>query len=148
MAQAVAQAMTSANEKLIYTARVHTTGGREKGEAKSDDGRLHVMLSMPGGPGAGTNPEQLLAAGWSACFESAMAIAAGKMKVTLPADLAIDIEVDLKSAHGGYFLGARMNVSLPGLDGDIARQIVDAAHALCPYSKALHGRIDLVTNLV
>ena len=105
---------------------------------------LHVMLSISDAPGAGTNTEELLAAGWSACFESALAIAAHRMKVALPVDLAIDSEVDLKLGSDGYFLGARLYVSLPGLDQGIARRVVDAAHRLCPYSKALHGRIDLV----
>src|SRR5271166_6871006 len=80
-------------EKVLYTAKTHTTGGRE-GASRSDDGRLDVKLSRPGAPGSGTNPEQLFAAGWSACFESAMAHAARNMKITLPADLAIDAEVD------------------------------------------------------
>src|SRR5215475_15062664 len=90
--------------KVFYTARTHTVGGRDKGAARSSDGRLDIKLSVPGGPGLGTNPEQLLAAGWSACFESAMALAARRMKVALPVDLAIDAEVDLNLGDGGYFL--------------------------------------------
>jgi len=101
-------------EKVLYTAKVHTTGGRE-GAAHSSDGRLDIKLSSPGTAGSGSNPEQLFAAGWSACFEGAMGLAARKMKVSLPADVAIDAEVDLCITDGAYFLQARLNVSLPGL---------------------------------
>src|ERR671917_2320766 len=121
--------------KVLYTATVHTTGGRD-GASRSDDGRLDIKHSSPGTPGNGTNPEQLFAAGWSACFEGAMGLAARKMKVALPADLAIDAEVDLNLAGDSYFLRARLNVSLPGLDRDVAQVVVDAAHQTCPYSKA------------
>ncbi|OHT19362.1 organic hydroperoxide resistance protein [Edaphosphingomonas haloaromaticamans] len=133
--------------KTLYTASVHTTGGRE-GAARSSDGRLDVKLSTPGAPGAGTNPEQLFAAGWSACFEGAMGIAAREMKVALPADLAIDAEVDLNIADGAYSLGARLEVSLPGIDPDTARALVDAAHRTCPYSKATRGNIDVAISLI
>ena len=102
-------------EKVLYTAKAHTTGGRD-GASRSDDGRLEVKLSSPGAPGTGTNPEQLFAAGWSACFLSAMRVVAGKMKVALPADTAIDAEVDLGTTHGAYGLAARLNVSLPGME--------------------------------
>jgi lipoyl-dependent peroxiredoxin len=102
-------------EKLLYTARVRTTGGRD-GASRSSDGRLDVKLSPPGTPGSGANPEQLFAAGWSACFEGAIGLAARTMKITLPADPAIDAEVDLNSSDGAYFLRARLNVSLSGLD--------------------------------
>lgn len=134
-------------EKVIYTAKVHTTGGRD-GAARSDDGRLDITLSPPGHSEAGTNPEQLFAAGWSACFIGAMGIAANKMKVALPADKAINAEVDLGTAGGGFFLQARLNVSLPGLDREIAQALVDAAHQTCPYSKATRGNIDVVIKLV
>jgi lipoyl-dependent peroxiredoxin len=137
------------SEKLLYTARTHTTGGREKGSARSSDGRLDVRLSVPGGPGTGTNSEQLLAAGWSASFESAMALEARRTKVALPPDLAIDAEVDLNLiGSDSYFLRARLNVSLPGLDRSTAQKLVDAAHQLCPYSKATRGNIDVAINLV
>jgi lipoyl-dependent peroxiredoxin len=134
--------------KLLYTARTHTTGGREKGAARSSDGRLDVRLSTPGAAGAGTNPEQLFAAGWSACFEGAMGLAARQMKITLPPDAAIDAEVDLNLGDGGYFLRARLNVSLPGLDRAVAQKLVDAAHQTCPYSKATRGNIDVAVTLV
>ncbi len=135
-------------EKLLYTARTHTTGGREKGSSRSSDGRLDVKLSVPGGPGTGTNPEQLLAAGWSACFESAMALEARKAKVVLPADLAIDTEVDLNLGDAGYFLRARLNISLPGLDRTVAQALIDRAHETCPYSKATRGNVDVSLTLV
>jgi len=134
-------------EKILFTARVHTTGGRE-GASHSSDDRLNVKLSTPGGAGGGTNPEQLFAAGWSACFEGAMGIAARKMKLTLPADTAIDAEVDLCLTNGEYFLQARLNVSLPGMDREVAKALTDAAHHTCPYSKATRGNIDVVINVV
>jgi osmotically inducible protein OsmC len=134
-------------DKVLYTAKVHTTGGRD-GAARSDDGRLEIALSPPGHAGTGTNPEQLFAAGWSACFLSAMGIAANKMKVDLPADKAINAEVDLGTAGGAFFLQARLNVSLPGLDREIAQALVEAAHQTCPYSKATRGNIDVVINLM
>jgi Ohr subfamily peroxiredoxin len=134
--------------KLLYTAQVHTIGGREKGQARSSDGRLDVELSVPGGPGSGTNPEQLFAAGWSACFEGAMMVVARKARIALPADFAIDAEVDLNLAGSDdYFLRARLNVSLPGFDRAAAQSLVDRAHALCPYSKATRGNIDVTLNV-
>ena len=134
--------------KVLYTAKAHTTGGREGGASRTSDGRLDVKLSVPGAPGNGTNPEQLFAVGWSSCFLSAMKLVASKMKVRLPADPAIDAEVDLCSGDDGYFLRARLNASLPGLDPDIARKIVDGAHQTCPYSKATRGNIDVEINLI
>ena len=134
-------------DKVLYTARTRTTGGRE-GQSKSDDGRLQVKLDRPGTEGAGTNPEQLFAAGWSACFEGAMSVAAGKRKVTLPADTTLDAEVDLRSGETGYSLAARLNVRIPGMDRETAQAIVDDAHQICPYSKATRGNIDVAVNLV
>src|SRR5690349_22018379 len=119
--------------KVLYTAKTHTTGGREHGVAKSSDGHLDIKLSAPGTNGVGTNPEQLFAAGWSACFEGAMGLAARRMKVSLPADLAIDAEVDLGMTGEAYLLQARLNVSLPGLEREVAQAVVDAAHQTCPY---------------
>jgi osmotically inducible protein OsmC len=138
---------TMTQEKVLYTAKTHTTGGRD-GASRSNDGRLDVKLASPGAPGIGTNPEQLFAAGWSACFEGAMALAARKRKMTLPADTAIDAEVDLNIADGAYFLRARFNVSVPGVDREVARALVDDAHQICPYSKATRGNIDVTFNLV
>ena len=134
-------------EKVLYTAKVHTTGGRD-GASQSADGRLDIELSNPGAPGKAANPELLFAAGWSACFLSAMALAAGKMKIRLPADRAIDAEVDLCNTGGEYFLQARLHVSLPGLERDVAQTLVDAAHQTCPYSKATRGNIDVAIDLV
>jgi len=133
--------------KLLYTAKAHTTGGRD-GKSRSSDGRLDVKLSTPGTSGNGTNPEQLFAAGWSACFEGAMTVAAQKMKVALPADTSIDAEVDLNLGDDGFFLRARLNVSLPGLDREVAQRVVEAAHQICPYSKAIRGNIDVAINVV
>ncbi len=135
-------------EKVLYTAKAHTTGGRDGGASRTSDGRLDVKLSVPGAPGTGTNPEQLFAVGWSACFLSAIKIVAGRMKVRLPADLAIDAEVDLGTTGGDYFLRARLKVNLPGIEREVAQALVDGAHMECPYSKATHGNIDVVTNLV
>jgi len=135
-------------EKVLYTAKAYTTGGREGGASRTDDGRLEVKLSIPGTPGTGTNPEQLFAAGWSACFLSAIKIAAGKKKIALPADAAIDAEVDLGTTHGTYVLRARLNVSLPGLEREVAQALVDAAEQLCPYSNATRGNIEVAINLV
>ena len=134
-------------EKVLYTAKTHTTGGRD-GASRTSDGRLDVKLSSPGTAGGGTNPEQLFAAGWSACFLGAIGVAASKMKVTPPADRAVDAEVDLGTNEGGYVLRARLNVSLPGLDREVAQALVDAAHQICPYSKATRGNIDVAINLV
>ncbi len=134
-------------EKVLYTAKIHTTGGRD-GAARSSDGHLEVKLTSPGASASGTNPEQLFAAGWSACFLSALQLVAGKQKVVLPADRSIDAEVDLGTTEGGYLLRARLNVSLPGLEHDLAQSLVDAAHQICPYSKATRGNIDVVVNVV
>ena len=136
------------SKDVVYTAKEHTTGGRDGGSSTSSDGRLDVKLSVPGKPGTGTNPEQLFAAGWSACFIGAMRIAAAAMKVRFPEDGAIDAEVDLCSNSDGYFLQARLNISLPGLDREVAQAIADAAHQTCPYSKATRGNIDVTINLI
>ncbi|MCW6531985.1 organic hydroperoxide resistance protein [Sphingomonas sp. MMSM20] len=132
--------------KTLYTADVHVTGGRD-GAARSSDGRLDVTLSTPGGPGRGTNPEQLFAAGWSACFQGAMGIAARAKGVTLPAGLAIDAQVELRQGDDGYSLAARLNVHVPGIDPAVARQIIETAHRTCPYSKAIKGNIDAMVAL-
>ena len=134
-------------EKVLYTGKTHTTGGRE-GASRSNDGQLDVKLSSPGSSRPGTNPEQLFAAGWSACFESAIRIAARQRKVAVPDDLAIDAEVDLILTDGAYSLRARLNVSVPGVDREVAEALVDEAHRTCPYSKATRGNIDVAINLV
>jgi Ohr subfamily peroxiredoxin len=134
-------------EKVLYTAKAHTTGGRD-GASRTDDGRLDIKLSPPGMGGSGTNPEQLFAAGYSACFIGALKAVAGKMKMTLPADLAVDAEIDLGPVAGGYGIAARLNVSLPGLEHAAAQALVDAAHKVCPYSNATRGNIDVKIKLV
>jgi Ohr subfamily peroxiredoxin len=134
--------------KVLYTAQTHTIGGRDHGVAKSSDGHLDIKLSSPGTNGIGTNPEQLFAAGWSACFEGAMGIAASKARITLPEDTAIDAEIDLCLDKGGFFLQARLNVSLPGLDKETALELIHAAENICPYSKAIKGNIKAEINLV
>ncbi|MES2819539.1 MAG: organic hydroperoxide resistance protein [Pseudomonadota bacterium] len=139
--------MINAIENVLYTGKTRTTGGRN-GESHSLDGRLDIKLSPPGSSGRGTNPEQLLAAGWSACFIGAMGLAANARKVTLPSDLAVETEIDLGTSGTAYFLRARLNVSLPGMEADVARALVDAAHSTCPYSKATHGNIDVEINLI
>ena len=137
----------SQNQNVLYTGKTHTTGGRD-GASRSSDGHLDIKLSPPGTAGNGTNPEQLLAAGWSACYIGAIGLAAKQLKVVLPANLAVDTEVDLVLTDGSYSLQARLNVSLPGVPRETAQVLVDAAHQTCPYSKALHGNIGIVTNLV
>ena len=148
MTQVEKERASTQSGKVIYTARTHTTGGRENGTSRSSDGRLDVKLSLPGSARIGTNPEQLFAAGWSACFESAIGLAARKRKIAPPAELAIDAEVDLHMGGDGYFLSTRLNVSLPGIAREVARALVDEADQLCPYSKATHGNIDVVIKLV
>src|SRR5277367_5717611 len=133
-------------EKVLYTAKAHTTGGREGGASHTSDGRLDVKLSIPGQPGTGTNPEQLFAVGWSSCYLSAIKIVAARMKVRLPAEVAVDSEVDLGTAGGGYFVQARLHVNLPGIERGAAQALVDGAHLECPYSKATHGNINVVTT--
>lgn len=140
--------MTSQPTKTLYTAKTHTTGNRENGVSRSDDGSLDIRIALPGAGKPGTNPEQLFAAGWSACFDGALGIAAGKSKVSLPDDRSIDAEVDLNLAGANFFLGARLNIHLPGLDPVTARELIDAATNICPYSKAIKGNVDVEYNLI
>ncbi|WP_457583713.1 Ohr family peroxiredoxin [Ensifer canadensis] len=129
-------------EKLLFTGKTHNTGGRDGG-THSSDGMLDLKLAQPH-PAA----ENLFGAAWSACYIGAIEVAASQKKVKLPAGLAVDTEIDLNVNDGSYFLRARLNVSLPGLDRDVANELIHAAHAICPYSKATHGNIDVETNLV
>lgn len=133
-------------DHVLYTGKTRTTGGRN-GAARSDDGRLDITLSPPGGHGSGTNPEQLFAAGWSACFIGALGRAAQERKVVLPAGTAVDAEVDLGSGNGGYSLQARLAVTLPGLPQDVAQALIDTAHQICPYSKMSRNNIDVRVTL-
>ena len=136
-------------DKVLYTANVHTTGGRD-GRSTSDDKLLDVALTLPksmGGQGNSTNPEQLFAAGYSACFMGALRFHFGARKVAFPADGAVDAEVDVGPAGAGFGLAVRMRVSLPGVDRDTAQAIVDAAHQTCPYSRAVRGNIPVELTL-
>ena len=134
-------------DKVLYTARAHTTGGRD-GASRTDDGRLDIKLSPPAQSGSGTNPEQLFAAGYSACFIGAMKAVAARTKAPLPADVAIDAEVDLGPTPGAYGIAVRMKVSLPGMERAAAQALVDAAHQVCPYSNATRGNIDVTISVV
>jgi len=134
-------------EPVVYTARTHTVGGRENGVARSSDGRLDIKLSLPGSPRIGSNPEQLLAAAWSACLESAIALATHKRKIHLT-EVFVDAEIDLHLANGTHSLSARLNVGLRGVEPSIAREIVEEAHQICAYSRATRGNIDVAINLI
>jgi Ohr subfamily peroxiredoxin len=129
-------------DNVFYTGKTHTTGGRE-GAARSDDGRLDVVMSAPGSHGKGTNPEQLFAAGWSACFIGALGLAARDKHVALPAEAAVDAEVDLGGSADGFALQARLRVSIPGLPRDLAQELIDTAHQTCPYSKMTRNNINV-----
>ncbi|MBG6070703.1 MULTISPECIES: organic hydroperoxide resistance protein [unclassified Polaromonas] len=138
--------MTTKLDQVLYTAQTNTTGGRD-GQAKSSDARLNVNLSSPGTTGNGTNPEQLFAAGYSACFIGAMKAVAGTKNITLPADISIDASVDLGKIPNGYGIAVRMEISLPGMDAAAAQDLIDAAHQVCPYSNATRGNIDVTLTL-
>jgi osmotically inducible protein OsmC len=145
--------MTAGIQKLsqvLYTAHAHTTGGRE-GRSVSDDGLLDVQLTPPkelGGKGGATNPEQLFAAGYSACFMGAMKHVAGMKKITVPADAAIDASVDIGPIPAGFGIAARLAISLPGMDRAVAQDLIDTAHQVCPYSNATRGNIVVELTLV
>ena len=128
-------------DKVLYTAHAHTTGGRE-GASRTDDGRLDIQLTSPGGAGKGTNPEQLFAAGYSACFIGAMKAVAARQKVTLPADLSVDAEVDLGPVGEVFGIAVRMTIHLPGMDKAAAEKLVHDADLVCPYSNATRGNIN------
>ena len=128
--------------KVLFTGKTHNTNGRDGG-ARSSDGFLDVKMKQPH-PAA----ENLFGAAWSACYMGAIEVAASQRQIKLPAGIAVDAEIDLKVDDGNYFLSARFNVSVPGIDPVIARELLDAAHSLCPYSKATHGNVNVVSNLV
>ncbi|WP_315808996.1 organic hydroperoxide resistance protein [Pseudomonas sp. C9-3] len=135
--------MTDTLTTVIYTAHTHTTGGRD-GRGQTVDGDLDLLLSPPGSGRPGTNPEQLFAIGWSACFIGALRRAGQKLNVRLPADVAVDAEVSLgNTADGGFALAARLTVHLPGLGAEDKAKLVDEAHQICPYSKATRGNIEV-----
>ena len=134
----------------LYTAHAHVTGGRD-GAAKTDDGKLDVKLAPPkelGGNGAGTNPEQLFAAGYAACFIGAMRLVAGNEKIAVPQGLAIDADVSLgKDAQDNFRLGVVFNIALSGMDKAAAEALVAKAHEVCPYSRATRGNIDVAFHV-
>jgi Ohr subfamily peroxiredoxin len=130
------------SSKVLFTGKTHTTAGHD-GAGRSSDGFLDIKLPQPH-PAA----ENLFGVAWSACYLGALELAAGKKKVTLPADRAVDAEINLSLVDGAFVLSARLNVSLPGLDRAVAKELVDAAHGICPYSKATHGNIAVETNVV
>lgn len=142
-----ANAAATTISQVLYTGKVHITGGRE-GSARSEDGRLDIRLSNPGSTGTGTNPEQLFAAGWSACFIGAMKHNASRLKINIPTETAVDAEVDLTSGTDGYALQARLHVHLPGLVLEEAKALVAAAHETCPYSKATLGNINVRIDVI
>mgnify|MGYP000057595393 FL=1 len=135
--------MTTKLDKVLYTAKARTTGGRD-GRAVSDDGLLDVKLAPPkelGGMGGATNPEQLFAAGYSACFMGALKHVAGMKKVAVPADASIEASVDIGPISQGFGIAVQMTINLPGLDRAVAQDLVDTAHQVCPYSNATRGNI-------
>lgn len=135
------------SKTIVYTGKTHTSGGRD-GAARSSDGALDVRLSPPGSPRPGTNPEQMFGAGWSACYLAAIGKAAAERDLRLPADAAIDAEVDLVlDETDGYSLAARLTVSLPGIDRAAGEALISRAHELCPYSKAIRRNIAVETTL-
>ena len=143
--------MTTKLDKVLYTAHATSTGGRE-GASRSDDGALDVKLSTPkglgGGGGTGTNPEQLFAAGYSACFLGALKHVAAAQKVQLPAETSIDAEVGIGPIPNGFGIQAALAVSLPGMDKAQAEKLVQAAHQVCPYSNATRGNIEVDLKVV
>ncbi len=131
----------------LYTAKAHVTGGRAEGHGRTSDGALEVDLRLPsemGGSGGGTNPEQLFAVGYAACFEGALGVVARRAKAE-PGDVAIDSEVTLTpNGSGGFLLGVALNVTLPGIeDAATAAELVRGAHEVCPYSNATRGNIEV-----
>ena len=141
--------MTTKLDKVLYTAKAHTTGGRD-GRSVTDDGLLDVKLSLPkamGGAGNATNPEQLFAAGYAACFMGALKHVAGMKKVAIPPDASIDSSVDIGPISAGFGIAAKLAVHLPGLNRAVAQDLVDTAHQVCPYSNATRGNIEVELTL-
>ncbi|MCY1521865.1 Organic hydroperoxide resistance protein OhrB [compost metagenome] len=139
--------MTDTLDNIIYTGKTRTTGGRD-GRGASSDGELDVRLSKPGSGRPGSNPEQLLGVGWSACFIGALHRAGQSVEIRLPDDVAVAAEVSLGTAVGGGFaLAAKLTVELPGLATEDKARLVEAAHQLCPYSKATRGNIEVTFDI-
>lgn len=133
-------------DKVVYTARTHTNGGRENGHARSDDDHLDVRMSSPG-KGQGTNPEQLFAAGYSACFIGAMKAVAARQHLQLPEGVGIDAEVDLGPVGQAFGVAVRMTIHVPGMERAAAQKLIDDAHQVCPYSNATRGNIPVTLTL-
>lgn len=129
-------------EKVLFTGKTHTVGGKD-GYTRSSDGQLDIKLPDPH-----PTAEKLFAAAWSACFIGAIELAASRKKIKLPSHPAVDAEIDLVLAGDAFFLRARLSVNVPGVDRDVARELVEMAHGICPYSKATHGNIDVQTTVV
>jgi Ohr subfamily peroxiredoxin len=147
--------MTTKIQQVLMTGKTHTTASRREGAPRGDE-RVDIRMSTPGEAGNDIvleatplhpTAEQLFAGAWSACYTGALGVAAKAKKVALPADMAVDIEVDLGQTGGAYFLQARIDVRMPGVAHDVAEAIAQAAHQMCPYSKAVHGNIDVATNV-
>ena len=138
-------------DKILYTAHATSTGGRE-GTSKSDDGVLDLKLTTPkglGGNGAvGTNPEQLFAAGYSACFIGARKHVAMMQKIALPADTSINADVGIGPTSKGFGIQVWLHVHVPGMDKDAAKKLVEAAHQVCPYSNATRGNIEVTLDII
>src|SRR5690349_7637120 len=135
---------TATNAKVLYTGRTHTTGGRE-GATRSADGFLDLKLAPPQGPHPAA--ENLFAAAWSACYIAAIEHTAGMRKIKLAGSPSVDAQIDLNGAGGAFFLKANMKVSVPGVDREVAQELAEAAHGVCPYSKAVHGNIEVETTI-
>jgi len=133
---------------LIYTALIETTGGRENGVARSSDGMLDIRFSDPNSDHIGTNPEQLMAAAWSASFASSVVKIARETGVNLSSNVKINTQVDLSSDDDGSLLGIRLFVQLPGLEPAVALTVVDKAHRICPFSKATRGNVRVVLEII
>jgi Ohr subfamily peroxiredoxin len=127
--------------KVLCTGKTHTTNGKN-GTAHSRDGFLDITLPQPH-----PEAEDLFGAAWSACYMGAIELAASRRKIELPTGLAVDAEIDLNLDGDSFFLAARLNVSVPGVDRGMAEELIHAAHGICPYSKAVHGNIFVQTNL-
>ena len=133
--------MTTA-AKLLFTGKTHVTSGPD-GAAHANDGSLDIKLAQPH-PAA----ENLFAAAWSACYLGALGLAAAQRKVKLPSEPSVDTTIDLSNANGAFFLRARLDVSVPGVDRTIAQELIEAAHGICPYSKAVRCNTEVTTTLV
>jgi osmotically inducible protein OsmC len=148
--------MTTKIQTVLMTGKTHTTASRREGTTRGDD-RIDIQLSTPGKAGneivfsaiqMHPTAEQLFAGAWSACYTGALGLAAKANKVALPCDTTVDIEVDLGKTGDAYLIQARIEVRMPGIELDVAEAIAHAAHGVCPYSKAVHGNIDVATKVV